>query len=344
MPDSAGIGPLSLGRRMFMAMVAGGLLAAPFAVEAQPPSGRTPRVGLLLPGSAASPISIRGVEHFTHGLREHGYVDGKNITIEYRYANLDDRRLHLLADELARLNLDVIVVGGTQAALAAKQATTTIPIVVAVMADPIADGLVATLARPGGNITGVTFLAPELTPKRLQLLREIILHFSRVAVLLHPGVYSEATMRNLQNEVEASARLLGIQVQLFEARTPSDFDATFVAMARARAQAVILFSSPMFYLEHRRLVEAAAKNRLPTMYYFLEAVQAGGLISYGVDINALFRPAARYVDKILRGAKPGDIPVERPTTFELAINLKTAKALGLSIPPSLLGRADQVIE
>ena len=331
-------------RAFILGALAGGLLAAPLAAEAQLRSGRTPRVGLLLPGSAASPISVHAVEQFTRGLLEQGYVDAKNITIEYRYANLDDNRLRLLAGELAHSNVDVIVVGGTQAALAVQRATKTIPIVVAVMADPVADGLVATLARPGGNITGVTFLAPELTPKRLQLLREMIPHLSRLAVLQHPGVYSEATMRNLRNEVEASARPLGIQIQLFEARVPSEFGAAFAAMARARADAMIVFSSPMFYLEHRRLVEAAAKNRLPTMYYFLEAVQAGGLISYGVDINSLFRPAARYVDKILRGEKPGDIPVERPTTFELFINLKTAKALGLTIPPSLLQRADQVIE
>ena len=331
-------------RRTFLAGTGAMLLVAPLAAEAQLRSGRTPRVGLLLPGPAASPISVHGVEQFTRGLLEQGYVDGKNITIEYRYANLDDNRLRLLAGELTHSNVDVIVVGGTQAALAVQQATKTIPIVVAVMADPVADGLVATLARPGGNITGVTFLAPELTPKRLQLLREMIPHISRLAVLQHPGVYSEATMRNLRNEVEASARPLGIQVQLFEARVPSEFEATFAAMARARADAMIVFSSPMFYLEHRRLVEAAAKNRLPTMYYFLEAVQAGGLISYGVDINSLFRPAARYVDKILRGEKPGDIPVERPTTFELFINLKTAKALGLTIPQSLLQRADEVIQ
>jgi ABC-type uncharacterized transport system substrate-binding protein len=331
-------------RRAFIGTLTGGLLAAPLAAEAQLRSGRTPHVGLLLPGPAASPISVHEVEQFTRGLLEQGYVDGKNITIEYRYANLDDNRLRLLAGDLTHSSVDVIVVGGTQAALAVQRATKTIPIVVAVMADPVADGLVATLARPGGNITGVTFLAPELTPKRLQLLREMIPHLSRLAVLQHPGVYSEATMRNLRNEVEASARPLGIQVQLFEARVPLEFDAALAAMVRARADAMIVFSSPMFYLEHRRLVEAAAKNRLPTMYYFLEAVQAGGLISYGVDINSLFRPAARYVDKILRGENPGDIPVEQPTTFELFINLKTAKALGLTIPPSLLQRADQVIE
>jgi putative tryptophan/tyrosine transport system substrate-binding protein len=332
-----------MNRRAFVTGL-GAALAAPRATGAQQPSGRTPHVGLLQPGSAAAPISIRSAKHFTQGLRDHGYVDGKNITIEYRYANLDDNRLRLLANELVRLNLDVIIVGGTQAALAAKQATQTIPIVVAVMADPVADGLVATLAHPGGNITGVTFLAPELTPKRLQLLREIIPHLSRLAVLQHPSVYSEATMRNLRTEIEASARPLGIQVQLFEAKAPSDFDAAFTAMARARAEAMILFSSPMFYLEHRRLVEAATKNRLPTMYYFLEAIQAGGLISYGVDIPSLFQPAARHVGKILRGMNPGDIPVERPTTFELAINVKTAKSLGLTIPQSLLLRADQVIE
>jgi putative ABC transport system substrate-binding protein len=252
--------------------------------------------------------------------------------------------LRTLANDLVHLKVDVIVAGGTPAALAAKQATSTIPIVVGAMADPVADGLVASLARPGGNITGVTFLAPELGPKRLQLLRDVLPRVSRVAALQHPGVYSERTMQNMLKELEAAAKTAGVELQVFGARDPNDFATAFSAMVKARAGALVMLPSPMFYVNHRRLVDLAATHSLPTMYYFREAAEAGGLMCYGANIPHIFLRVAAYVDKILKGAKPGDLPVEQPTKFDLVINLKTAKALGLTIPPSLLQRADQVIE
>jgi putative ABC transport system substrate-binding protein len=329
-------------RRAFLFGIAGGLLAAPLAAEGQPAGRRVPLVGVLWLGEPSASVVLRAEEAFRQGLREHGgYVEGQNIAIESRYADLDG--LPSAANDLVRLNVDVIVSGGgTPAALAAKRATTTIPIVARAMADPVADGLVANLARPGGNVTGNTFLAPELGPKRLQLLREIVPSVTRVAVLQHPGVYSERTMRGMLNGIRAAA--VGLQLQVLDARGPNDFDTAFSAMAKARAVALIVFPSPMFYVNYRRLVDLAAKHRLADMYVFREAVEAGGLVCYGANLPDLSRRSAAYVDKILRGAKPADLPVEQPTTFDFAINLKTAKALGLTIPPSLLQRADQVIE
>jgi len=268
-------------------------------------------------------------------------VEGQDIAIEYRYGDLDG--LRSAANDLVRLNVDVIVAGGTPAALAAKRATNTIPIVGGAMADPVADGLVASLARPGGNVTGNTFLAPELGPKRLQLLREVVPGVTRVAALQHPGVYGERTMRDMLNEMEARAKASEVELQVLDARSPDDFDNAFAAMAKARAGAIIIFPSPMFYANHRRLVDLAAKHRLPAMYVFREAVEAGGLMCYGANVPELLRRAATHVDKILKGAKPADLPVEQPTNFELVINLKTAKALGLTIPPAMLLRADEVI-
>ncbi len=327
--------------------MAGGLLAAPLGVEAQQykaqqqAAGRVPRIGFLIQGEPSAPI-VSGIrEQFSRGLREEGYVEGQNITIEYRYG--DAGGLRNAANDLVRLNVDVIMAAGTAAALAAKQATNTIPIVGAVMADPVADGLVASLARPGGNITGNTFLAPELGPKRLQLLREVVPGVTRVAALQHPGVYGERTMRDMLKEMEARAKASGVELQVLGARGPDDFDNAFAAMAKARAGALIVFPSPMFYVNYRRLVDLAAKHRLPTMYVFREAVDAGGLMSYGANIPDLGPRAGKYVAKILNGAKPADLPVEQPTKFELVINLKTAKALGLTIPRSLLLRADEVI-
>ncbi len=323
-------------------MLTGGLLAAPLAAAAQEyKAGRVPRVGLLLLGDPSSPIVVRATEAFRQGLREYGgYVEGRNIAIEYRYGDFDG--LRIAANDLVRLNVDVIVAQGTPGALAAKRATNTIPIVAGNMADPVADGLVASLARPGGNVTGNTFLAPELGPKRLQLLREVVPEVTRVATLQHPGVYSERTSQDMLEGIRATA--VGIELQVLEARGPNDFDNAFAAMAKARAGALIVFPSPMFYVNYRRLVNLAAKHRLPAVYVFREAVEAGGLMCYGADIPDLSRRSAAYVDKILKGAKPADLPVEQPTKFELVINLKTAKALGLTIPPSLLQRADEVIE
>jgi putative tryptophan/tyrosine transport system substrate-binding protein len=329
-----------MNRRAFVSGLAT-VLAAPLAAEAQQ-AGGVSRVGALYQGEPSAPISLSFRESFTRGLREEGYVEGENITIEYRYGALDE--LLNAANDLIRLNVDVIIAGGTPAALAAKRATTTIPIVVVAMADPVVDGLVASLARPGANITGNTFLAPELGPKRLQLLREVVPGVTRIAALQQPAVYSERTMRNMLTEVEESAKASGVKLQVLSAKSPNDFEGAFAAMVKARAGALMVFPSPMFYVNYRRLVDLAAKHRLPTMYVFREAVEGGGLICYGANIPDLSRRAGKYAAKILKGAKPANLPIEAPTTFNFVINLKTAKALGLTIPPSLLLRADQVIE
>ena len=327
-------------RRAFLGALTGGFLAAPLAAEGQQ-SGKVPRIGYLEIASAELPIAQAMVEAFRQGLRERGYVEGQTFVIEYRAAAGRIERLPDLVAELTRLKVNVIVASATPAALAAKQATTTIPIVSAVMGDPVGDGLVASLARPGGNVTGLTFLA---LAKRLGLLKETVPGVSHVAALSHPGVYGEHTMRDMLKEAEVAAQTLGVHLQVLETRSPSDFDSAFSAMVTNRAGALIVFPSPMFYAAHGRLVDLAAKYRLPAIYAFKEAVATGGLMSYGTSIPDLSRRAATYVDKILKGAKPADLPVEQPTKFELVINLKTAKALGLTIPPSLLARADQVIE
>ncbi len=325
-----------------LVVLALGILAGPLSADAQQP-GKVYRIGML--GiSPEVPTTRPLLDAFRQGLRDLGYVDGKNIVIEYRWAQGRVERFPELAAELARLKVDVIVAGPTPAGLAAKHVTTTIPIVVVVMADPVRDGLVQSLARPGGNVTGLTFLAPELVPKRLQLLKEAIPGVSRVAAFWHPGVYGERTMRDMVNETEVAARTLGVQLQFLEARSPNDFDRAFSAMTRERADALIVLPSPMLYGEHKRIVDLAAKHRLPAIYPFREAVDAGGLMAYGANILDLFRRAATFVDKILKGAKPADLPVEQPTKFELVINLKTANALGLTIPQSVLIRADEVIQ
>jgi ABC-type uncharacterized transport system substrate-binding protein len=304
---------------------------------------RVPRIGVIFPGESSSEMAVAGREATLAGLRDEGYVDGENITIEYRYATTVDG-LQAAANEFVRANVDVICAAGTPATLAAKRATKTIPIIGFNMADPVADGLVASLARPGANITGNTFLAPELGPKRLQLFREVIPTINRVAVLQQPGVYSDQTMRTMVTELDRAAKGSRVEVQIFNARTPGDFEPAFAEMARARAGALILFSSPMFYINYRQLIELSARHRLPTMYYFPEAVEAGGLMCYGADLRDLAHRAGNYAAKILRGAKPSELPVEQPTKFDFLLNLKTAKALGLTIPPSLLQRADKVIE
>jgi putative ABC transport system substrate-binding protein len=240
--------------------------------------------------------------------------------------------------------VNLIVAGATPAARAAQQATTTIPIVATAMGDPVGDGLVASLARPGGNITGTTFLGPELVPKRLELLKEALPKATRVAALLHPGAFGARTMIDMVKDTETAARTLGVQLQLVEVRGPDEFDHAFSTMARERADALIVFASVMLFREGRRIATLAAKNRVPSMFNNRESVELGGLISYGVSLTDLNRRAGTYVDKILKGAKPADLPVEQPSKFELVINLKTAKALGLTIPPSLLQRADEVIQ
>jgi len=328
-------------RRRLLWISLAGALAAPLAAEAQQAT-KVARIGYLATNLTASPHLL---EAFRQGLRELGYVEGHNVVIEYRDAGGKSERLPTLAAELVARKVDVIVSGTVLAVLSAKQATRTIPIVFTVAADPIASGFVTSLARPGGNVTGLSALAPELIGKRLEVLTQAAPAISRVAVLWEPSSLGERTDKDLLKRAEVAGQALGVRLQFVEARGPADFDRAFSDMTRARAGALtVLPSSGMFFNERRRLVDLAAKDRLPTVYPWREGADAGGLMAYGPSIADLFRRAATYVDKILKGAKPGDLPVEQPTKFELVINLKTAKALGLTIPPSVLRRADQVIE
>jgi putative ABC transport system substrate-binding protein len=290
---------------------------------------------------AASPHTH---EAFRQGLRDLGYVEGRNVVIEDRDAEGKFERLPALAAELVALKVDVIVAPNTAAALAAQQATKTIPIVFAVAADPVTSGLVTSLARPGGNVTGSSILAPELVGKRLELLTQAVPGVSRVAVLWQPGGAGEGTEKDMLKGAEVAASALGVRLQFVEARGPADVDRAFSEMTRARAGALTVLPSAMFGSQRRRLVDLAAKNRLPAVYTSREFVDAGGLMAFGPNQADLYRGAATYVDKILKGAKPGDLPVEQPTTFELVINLKAAKAVGLTIPQSVLARADHIVE
>ena len=315
-----------------------GLFAAPPAAAAQP-AAKTHRIGVLLPSTSAE--SSHQLEAFRQGLRERGYIDGKNIVLEARFSEGRHDRLSALASELVRLKVDVIAAGATPGALAAKNATGTIPIVIVITADPVARGLVTSLARPGGNLTGVTTLSKELSAKQLELLKEAVPRVTRVAILVNPAnPDTGASVKGL----EAAARVLGVQHQILEVRDPNEFDNAFVAMSTEHAGALFVLGDPMFITHRTRIVGLAAKSRLPAMYPHREFVDVGGLMFYGAPLSDMWYRAATYVDKILKGARPADLPFEQPTKFEFAINLKTAKALGLTIPPSLLLRADQVIE
>jgi putative ABC transport system substrate-binding protein len=329
-------------RRTFMAMLTGGIVAAPSDTEAQQ-AAKIARIGYLAGNLAANPHLL---EAFRQGLRDLGYVEGRNLVIEIRSAEGKLERLPALAAELVALKVDVIFAGGgTLPALAAKQPTRALPIVFADAADPVTSGLVTSLARPGGNVTGFFSLFAELLSKRLELLKQAVPGVSRVAVLWQPGGLPERTEKDMLKGAEVAARALGVRVQFVEARGPAEFDGAFSEMTRARAGALTVLTSVMFLSGRRRLVDLAAKNRLPTVFSGRDWVDAGGLMAYGrPNVPDLFRRAATYVDKILKGAKPADLPVEQPTKFELIINLKTAKALGLTIPPSALARADQVIQ
>jgi len=321
-------------------VIAGGIVATPLAAEAQQ-AAKIARIGFLANNPAASPHLG---EAFLQGLRDLGYVAGRNLVIAYRYAEGKFERFPALAAELVALKVDVIVAGNARAALAVTQTTRTLPVVFAAASDPVTSGLVTSLAQPGSNVTGLSTLAPELVGKCLEQLTQAIPGVSRVAVLWQPGGQGERTDKDMLKEADVAARALGVRLQVVEARGPDDLDRAFLNMTQARAGALTVLGSTMFLNERRRLVDLAAKNRLPAVYPWREGVDAGGLMSYGPDLADLFRRAATYVDKILKGTKPGDLPVEQPTKFELVINLKTAKALGLTIPPSVLGRADQVLE
>jgi putative ABC transport system substrate-binding protein len=315
-------------RRRFLATL-GAVALDPPAI-AQAPAGAR-RIGLLWISATSR------VEAFREGLRELGWVEGQNVVIDYRSAEGRLDSLPDLAGELVRLKVDIIVAVATPAAAAAKNATPTIPIVMISVADPVGLGLVASLAHPGGNVTGLAYTSTS--GKELELLKEIIPEVRRVAILSNPGNTSNA--RAIRN-IEATARSLAVQLQLLEARAPNEFDAAFAAMAKERVGALLVLADPVFY--STRLADLAARSRLPAAYGLRETVEAGGLMSYGPRSPDLWRRAAAYVDKILKGANPAELPVEQPTKFELVINLKTAKVLGLTIPQSVLLRADEVIQ
>lgn len=329
-------------RREVIAAFAGAA-AWPLAVWAQQRKN-VPRIGFLVTASIETPEGRAIFKAFDQGLREHGYVDGQNVLVEVRAADSNVERFPALANELVGLNVDLIVASNTPAARAAQQATTTIPIVVPVMGDPVGDGLVASLARPGGNITGLTFLGPQLVPKRLALLKEALPTASQVAALWHPGAYGGRTMDDMMNEAEEAALTLGVHLRLIAVHVPDDLDRALSTVAGERADALLIFPSPMLYNLRKRIVDFAAEHWLPIMAMGKEFVQLGGFMSYGADIIDFNRRSVVYVDKILKGAKPADLPVEQPTKFELFINIKTAKAFGINIAPSLIARADEVIE
>src|SRR5450432_1779032 len=327
-------------RRDFMTLLAVGATATwPLATRAQQ-AGKIARIGYL-----ASNLGNQGpVEAFRQGLRDLGYVEGRNLVIEYRDAQGKLEPLPALAAELVALKVDVIVASSTAAALAAKQTTSVVPIVFATVPDPVASGLVASLARPGGNVTGLSNLNADLVGKGLEYLTQAVPGAKRVAVLSQPGAFGERTEREMLKAAEVAAAALGIQLQFVEARSPADIDKAFSEITGARAEAVTVLVSGMLLGERTRLVDLAAKNRLPVVYTFRELADAGGLMSYGTSLADLFRRAASYVDKILKGTKPADLPVEQPIKLELVINLKAAQALGLTVPPTLVAQADQVIE
>jgi ABC-type uncharacterized transport system substrate-binding protein len=313
------------------------LLALAFIAEAQQ-AKKVPRIGHLALYSAANRAQM---DAFRQGLSDLGYAEGKNIVIEYRFAEGKLNRLTELASELVRLKVDVIVTAGSSAARAAQKATGTIPIVMTNAADPVADGLVASLARPGANITGLSRMAPDLSGKRLELLRETVPGATRLAVLWNP---TPVPVQPRSNEVESAARRLGMTVQSLKVQTPEEFEGVFRAVKKEKADVLFAIESGFMNSHRKLIVELAAKNRLPAMYEAVEFVEDGGLMSYGPSNADSYRRAATYVDKILKGAKPADLPVEQPRKFELVINLNAAKRSAFTIPPNVLTRADRVIK
>lgn len=326
-------------RRSFIGSVASGFLALPLGVFAQQ-QGQIWRIGFLGARSrstASNPDAL--YDAFIQGMRDLGYIEGKNLVIEWRFADAKYERLPALAAELVQLKVEVIVTHSTPASQALQRATSTIPIVIASADDPVGAGLVKSLAHPGGNITGLSDLSGDLGPKQFEMLRTVVSELSQVAVLVNPASHT-----SILKEIETAAQNIGVKILPVEARTPREIDNAFSMMAREKAGAVIVVVDAAFIQQRRQIAELAAKDRLPSISSFREYVEAGGLMSYGANITERYRRAATYVDQILKGAKPGDLPVEQPTTFELVINQKTAKALGITIPQSLLINADKVIE
>jgi putative ABC transport system substrate-binding protein len=318
-------------------LVAVVLLVLGVIAEAQQ-AKKVPRIGFLSFGSASSMADRVGA--FRQGLREHGYVEGRNIFLEHRYAEGNQNRLREFAAELVSLKVDAIVSGGSMATRSAKEATSTIPIIMAYESDPVASGIVASLAQPGGNITGLTSLAAELSAKRLELLKEAVPKLTRVAVFGNP---SEAMYVKALKESETVAKSLGLSLQSFEVRSAEDIDIGFQAATKNRAGAMMILNDPITFTHRKRVVDLAIKNHLPSIHAQIQFVEAGALMVYGADEADMYRRSATFIDKILKGAKPTDLPVEQPTKFEFVINLKTAKQIGLIIPPEVLARANRLI-
>ncbi|TMA90486.1 MAG: ABC transporter substrate-binding protein [Deltaproteobacteria bacterium] len=314
------------------------LLASVHLAWAQQP-GKVPRIGILPPGPISERVHLW--EAFRQGLRKLGYVEGQNIILVFPSGEVKPERLPHLAAELVSLKVDVIVAAAIVAVQAAKEATKTIPIVMPVASDAVETGLVASLARPGGNITGLTLISSQLSGKRLELLKEVVPRLSRLAVLSNP---TSAAVPPQMRETEVTARALGVQLQPLEVRGPDDFERVFQAATKERAGALITLDDALLFTQRTRIVKLAAKSRLPAIYGFREFVDAGGLMSYAANTSDMYRRAAAFVDKILKGAKPADLPVEQPTKFEFVINLKAAKQIGLTIPPNVLTRGDKVIK
>jgi putative ABC transport system substrate-binding protein len=329
-------------RRNFIGLLSGAA-AWPLAARAQQ-AARAARVGYLVTGSVESPVYRPTIDAFRQGLSQLGYREGQNIVIEFREAHGQPERFAMLTTELVRRDVDLIVAPNTPAARAARQATTTIPIVGFALGDAVEDGLVSSLARPGGNVTGLTFLAPELTAKRLQLLKDVLPTLSRVAALWHPGAFGERTTGEMLKTSEAAATALGLQLQMIATRSHEELDEAFSSMTVDRIEAVFVFPSPLFFSGQQRIAALALRHRLPSMFVSNEFVHFGGLVAYGASITDLARRGATYVDKILKGAKPAELPVEQPTKFELSINLTTAKTLGIIVSANVQQLADEVIE
>jgi putative ABC transport system substrate-binding protein len=331
-------------RRDVITALGAAALCRPLGAAAQQ-GVKIPRIGILVPGHAGGPDASRVmIEALIEGLHDLGYTDGQNVAFERRYGEADPARLRDAAAELVDQKVDVIVAQSTTAARPAKHATGVIPIVAIGMADPVEDELVASLARPGGNVTGTTFLGPELVAKRLQLLKEAVPQLSRVAVLWHPRAYSDRTTDGMLKVIEGAAQSMAIELQLVPAAGPGEIAGAFSTIVKGRAAALTVFPSPMLFAEYPRIARLASDSRLPAIYAAREGAALGGLMSYGANLPDLSRQTAAYVQKILKGARPADLPVQQPTKFELVINLAAAKALGLDLPPALLGRADEVIE
>ena len=323
-----------------LTLLAGAILSMPLATAAQQ-AGELPRVGYINPGDASDPVRVRRFEAFRQGLRELGYVEGRNIALEPRWAEGKYDRYPALAADLLRLKVRVIVTVGGAATKAARQVTTTIPIVMSLVTEPVESGLVGNLARPGGNVTGTSIMATDLAGKQFEVLKQAVSEVSRVAVLWNPANPGGASQLR---EAEAAARTVGLRLQALEARAPQEIDSAFAAMTTQRAGGLVVLADAILYNQRKQIAELAAKSRLPSISALTDYAEAGSLLAYGADFLDLERRSATFVAKILKGAKPADLPVEQPTKFALIINLKTAKALGLTIPPSVLARADKVIE